>query len=62
MVDLTRDEHGNLHARLLDVVQGRSGTVYAGWLTAQGEEFTGAYDEHRAHRVTLDPRRQRAPR
>ena len=29
MVDLTRDEHGGLHARLLDVVPGRSGTAYA---------------------------------
>jgi transposase len=50
MVDLTRDEHGNLHARLLDVVEGRSGTVYAGWLTAQGEAFTAGV-EHAA----LDP-------
>lgn len=29
MVDLTRDEHGRLHARLLDVVPGRTGTAYA---------------------------------
>ena len=50
MVDLTRDQHGRLRARLLDVVQGRSGTVYAGWLAAQGEEFT-ADIEHAA----LDP-------
>ena len=35
MVDLTRDEHGRLHARLLDVVPGRSGTAYAAWLKAQ---------------------------
>ena len=36
MVDLTRDQHGRvLHARLLDVVPGRSGTAYAGWLKAQ---------------------------
>ena len=39
MVDLTRDEHGRLHARLLDVVPGRSGTAYAGWLKAQPEGF-----------------------
>lgn len=32
MVDLTRDEHGCLHARLPDVVAGRSGTAYAGCL------------------------------
>ncbi len=38
MVDLTRDEHGCLRARLLDAVQGRSGRVYADWLTDQGVE------------------------
>lgn len=36
MVDLTRDENGCLHARLLDAVEGRSGTVYADWLTGEG--------------------------
>ncbi|GAB2680856.1 hypothetical protein GCM10027194_11850 [Thalassiella azotivora] len=50
MVDLTRDEHGQVHARLLDVVPGRSGTAYAGWLRAQPVAFTGAV-EHAA----LDP-------
>lgn len=50
MVDLTRDADGRLHARLLDVVPGRSGTVYAGWLKAQGEAFLDAV-EHAA----LDP-------
>ncbi len=33
IVDLTRDEHGNLHARLHDVVGGHSSTVDASWLT-----------------------------
>jgi hypothetical protein len=28
MVDLTRDAHGQLHAGLLDVVPGRTGTAY----------------------------------
>ena len=28
IVDLTRDLEGNLHARLLDVVPGRSGTAF----------------------------------
>jgi hypothetical protein len=28
MVDLTRDEHGNVRARLLDLVPGRSGQAY----------------------------------
>ena len=38
MVDLTRDEDGCLHARLLDAVQGRSGKAYADWLTDAGVE------------------------
>lgn len=50
MVDLTRDEHGRLHARLLDVVPGRSGTAYAGWLKAQQPGFVAGV-EHAA----LDP-------
>jgi transposase len=50
MVDLTRDQHGRLHARLLDVVPGRSGTVYAGWLKTQLPEFIAGI-EHAA----LDP-------
>jgi transposase len=50
MVDLTRDAHGRLHARLLDVRPGRSGTVYAGWLGEQTREFINAI-EHAA----LDP-------
>ena len=35
MVDLTRDQAGCLHARLLDAVVGRSGTVYKRWLDTQ---------------------------
>lgn len=50
MVDLTRDQDGCLHARLLDAVVGRSGTVYKAWLQEQGEQFTGNV-EHAA----LDP-------
>ncbi|MGH3966992.1 MAG: transposase, partial [Mycobacterium sp.] len=50
MVDLTRDADGRLHARLLDVRPGRSGTVYAGWLGEQTKEFLDAV-EHAA----LDP-------
>ncbi len=50
MVDLTRDEHGCLHARLLDAVQGRSGKAYADWLEEQGLEVTVTV-EHAA----LDP-------
>ena len=50
MVDLTRDEDGCLHARLLDAVQGRSGRVYADWLSEQGVQVTVTI-EHAA----LDP-------
>jgi transposase len=50
MVDLTRDEAGNLHARLLDVVPGRSGPAYAGWLQQQSPEFIAGI----AH-AALDP-------
>jgi transposase len=50
VVDLTRDAEGRLHARLLDVVPGRSGTAYAGWLKAQAAEFVAGI-EHAA----LDP-------
>ncbi len=35
MVDLTRDQDGCVHARLLDAVVGRSGTAYKAWLDAQ---------------------------
>ncbi len=50
MVDLTRDADGCLHARLLDVVPGRSGRAYARWLQAQAEAFIAGI-EHAA----LDP-------
>jgi transposase len=50
MVDLTRDEHGRVRARLLDVVPGRSGTAYAAWLQQTPEGFVPAV-EHAA----LDP-------
>ena len=50
MVDLTRDEHGVVHARLLDVVTGRSGKAYADWLTGPGTAVTATV-EHAA----LDP-------
>jgi transposase len=50
VVDLTRDADGRLHARLLDVVPGRSGTAYAGWLKQQAEQCVAGI-EHAA----LDP-------
>jgi hypothetical protein len=39
MVDLSRDKDGHLHARLLDLVPGRSGEAYKTWLHARGDTF-----------------------
>ena len=39
IVDLTRDAHGHVHARLLDVTPGRLGPVYATWIRQQTREF-----------------------
>jgi transposase len=50
MVDLTRDQHGRVRARLLDLVPGRSGKVYADWLAARGEAFRAGVQV-----ATLDP-------
>ena len=50
MVDLSRDQHGRVRARLLDLVPGRSGRAYGDWLKARGEAFTS-----RVEVATLDP-------
>ena len=50
MVDLTRDANGQLHARLLDVVPGRTGTAYAGWLKGQDPAFVSGVKH-----ASLDP-------
>jgi transposase len=50
MVDLTRDEYGCLHARLLDVVPGRSGTAYTAWLKAQPASYVAGVEQ-----AALDP-------
>ena len=50
MVDLTRDKDGRVHARLLDLVPGRSGTVYKTWLDQRGKTFKA-----RVEVATLDP-------
>jgi transposase len=50
MVDLTRDEHGNVQARLLDLVPGRSGKAYMDWLTARSQAFRAGVQV-----ATLDP-------
>ena len=39
MVDLTRDQDGRVHARLLDLVPGRTGKAYATWLTDRSAAF-----------------------
>ena len=50
MVDLTTDENGQVRARLLDLVPGRSKKAYADWLTARGHAFTAGVKV-----ATLDP-------
>ncbi len=50
MVDLTVDENGQVRARLLDLVQGRTRAAYADWLEARGQEITAGVDV-----ATLDP-------
>ncbi len=40
MVDLSPDSDGNVRARLLDLVPGRSGQAYQDWLRLRGEGFT----------------------
>ncbi len=50
MVDLTRDANGHTRARLLDLVPGRSGETYRGWLRERGEAFKAGVEI-----ATLDP-------
>lgn len=50
MVDLTKNKHGRMTARLLDLVPGRSGRAYGDWLQARGPEF-----RHGIQVATLDP-------
>ena len=50
MVDLTRDKDGRVRARLLDLVPGRSGTVYKTWLDQRGKTFKASVEV-----ATLDP-------
>lgn len=50
IVDLSRDKDGRTRARLLDLVPGRSGTVYRDWLKARGKPFRDRVDV-----ATLDP-------
>lgn len=50
MVDLSRDSKGKTRARLLDLVPGRSGAVYAEWLKSRNEAFRAGITV-----ATLDP-------
>ncbi|MBC9955552.1 ISL3 family transposase [Yimella sp. cx-51] len=50
MVDLTRDAHGKVRARLLDLVPGRSGKAYADWLAQRGDAARAGIKV-----ATLDP-------
>ena len=50
MVDLSRDQHGRVRARLLDLVPGRSGPAYRGWLDARDEAFRAG-----VRQAALDP-------
>ncbi|NMM17972.1 MAG: ISL3 family transposase [Cellulomonas sp.] len=50
MVDLTRDQDGRVHARLLDLVPGRTGKAYATWLTDRTAAFRAGVKV-----ATLDP-------
>jgi len=59
MVDLTRDEKGKVHPRLLDLVPGRSGPVLKNWLDAQGTAFISgialaAIDPFAGYKSALD--------
>lgn len=50
MVDLTRDSRGRVHARLLDLVPGRSKKAYSDWLVERGPAFRA-----RVEVAALDP-------
>jgi transposase len=50
MVDLSTGEKGQVRARLLDLVPGRSKKAYADWLTQRGQSFTAGIEV-----ATLDP-------
>lgn len=59
MVDLSRDQHGNTRARLLDVVPGRSGKAYATWLGDRGDSFrknvmVAALDPFAGYKTAID--------
>ena len=59
MVDLSRDNHGNTRARLLDLVPGRSGKAYSSWLGDRGDSFrknvkVAALDPFAGYKTAID--------
>jgi len=65
MVDLTRDTEGRVRARLLDLVAGRSGRVYADWLEQRGDAFragvqVATLDSFHWHKNAIDDKLQDA--
>ena len=65
MVDLTRDSRGKTRARLLDLVPGRSGKAYAGWLDERGDAFRkhvkiAALDPFAGYKTAIDDKLQDA--
>lgn len=59
MVNLTRDQHGRVRVRLLDLVPRRSGKAYADWLEQRGPEFRGgvkvaALDLFQGYKTSID--------
>lgn len=59
MVDLTCDRHGDVRARLLGLVPGRSEKAYADWLTERGENFragvkVAALDPFQGYKSAID--------
>ena len=59
MVDLTRDSTGKTRAGLLDLVPGRSGKAYAGWLDQRGDAFrknveVAALDPFAGYKTAID--------
>lgn len=57
IVDHTRDEKGVVHARLLDLVPGRSGKAYADWLKTRCPEFTAEIKTAALDRSAATPTR-----
>ncbi len=65
MVDLTRDGDGRVHARLLDLVPGRSKKAYADWLDQRGDHFrktveVAALDPFGGYKSAIDEQLQDA--